>query len=173
MTTTTKTPANLDTLIAFLVLEGGHVITKHGYLSFSRRELLAELTAAGVLDEGFARGIIAATEHGFRLCPKVGMGATVRGWSDRDPYEVIAVSPSGKQVTLRAMKAERDPTWQPEWVAGGFAGTVVNQNEQRWIIESDPNGEVIKVNLRKDGQYHHGASPVSMGRAYRFYDYNF
>lgn len=171
MTTTTTTPANLDTLTALCVREGGHVVAKH--LSLGSRDLLKALTAAGVLDEGFARGVITPTEHGFRLCPKVGMGATVRGWSDRHPYEVIAVSPSGKQVTLRAMKAEADPTWKPEWVAGGFAGTVVNQNEQRWTITSDPNGEVVKATLRKDGQYHAPLGPVSMGKAYHFYDYNF
>lgn len=173
MTTTTASPVTLDTLIAFCIDEGGRVITKPGHLSFSRRERLAELTAAGIVAEGFARGVIAATEHGFRLCPKVGMGATVRGYSDRHPYEVIAVSPSGKQVTLRAMKAERDPTWRPAWVAGGFAGHCVNQGEQRWVLSSDPNGEVVKATLRKDGQYHHGCSPVSMGEAYRYYDYNF
>lgn len=107
--------------------------------------------------------------------PQIGQGCTVHGWTDASPYEIVAVSKSGKQITLRAMKAERDPTWTPEWVPGGFAGHVVNNRSQRWVITSDPDGRLIKATLRKTGRWCVAGcnTGVSLDGAYCFYDYNF
>lgn len=171
MTTTTTTPATLAALLDLCSRERGYIDARR--LTIGDRELFADLMETGVVADAVHKGVLAPTERGFRLVPQVGMGATVRGYSDRHPYEVVAVSPSGKQVTLRAMKAERDPTWQPEWVAGGFAGHCTNQHDQRWVLSSDPNGEIVKAHLRKDGQFYEGCNPVTIGHAYRFYDYNF
>jgi hypothetical protein len=175
MTTTTPTGCNFDfvTLLDLVIREGGEIDTRPGGgLSLGTRRTLEDLTASGVVTDSINCGLVVETEHGFRLAPKVGMGATLCGWSDRHPYEVVEVSPSGKTITLRAMKAERDPSWKPEWVAGGFAGTVVNQNEQEWILSADPEGETIKARLTKKGWSANGQR-VYLGRANKFYDYNF
>lgn len=100
--------------------------------------------------------------------------ANLYGYSDVHPYEVIATSKSGKQITLRAMNAEQDPTWKPEFHAGGFLAHCANQNEQRWIITPDESGSVIKAYLRKDGRFHsaYGKHKIEE-KPRKFYDYNF
>lgn len=99
------------------------------------------------------------------------------GWSDIEPYEIIGRSPSGKQLTLRQMKAVRDPEWKPNIIPGGFSGICVNNSEQRWIIEPDESGFVIKARLSKYGngmRFHsklgwHTLSTVPV----KHHDYNF
>jgi hypothetical protein len=97
-----------------------------------------------------------------------------RGWSDTEPFEVVNVV-SEKCVEIRAMKAERDPSWTPEFVPGGFAGTVVNQGEQRWVISSDPEAPVVRVRLQKSGKWKtaSGAEYVPSDVPRKYYDYNF
>lgn len=100
--------------------------------------------------------------------------ANLYGYSDVHPYEIIAISKSGKQITLRSMNAEKDPTWKPEFHAGGFLANCSNQNEQRWIITSDEEGHIIKAHLRKDGRFHSAYGKHKIEAAPRkFYDYNF
>ena len=95
------------------------------------------------------------------------------GYSDVNPYEVVR-RVSDKTLEVRAMNAERDPSWNPDFVPGGFFGTVVNQSEQKWVITSDENGRVVRIRLGKQGwkdahgnRYQHSDEPV------KFYDYNF
>jgi len=100
--------------------------------------------------------------------------ANLYGYSDVRPYEVVSISKSGKQITIRSMKFERDQTWQPEFDMGGFVAHCVNQIEQRWLIESDPEGYTMKAHKRADGYFH---SPYGKHRIDAeprvFYDYNF
>jgi hypothetical protein len=100
--------------------------------------------------------------------------ANLYGYSDVRPYEVVSISKSGKQITIRSMKFERDQTWQPEFDMGGFVAHCVNQIEQRWLIESDPDGYTMKAHKRADGYFH---SPYGKHRIdakpRAFYDYNF
>ena len=94
------------------------------------------------------------------------------GWSDINPYEILSSTP--KTITIRAMKAELDPTWKPEWIPGGFAGCCVNQNEQKWIYESDENQKPIRAYLRKDGYYYSQRGKHSIcDQPVKFRDYNF
>lgn len=101
--------------------------------------------------------------------------ANQHGWSDVTPFEIIGRS--ARTLTLRRMKVERDPDWKPEVIPGGFAGTCVNQNKQKWNISSDETELVIKAYLRKDGRHMRFYS--SLGRhslhdePIYFYDYNF
>jgi hypothetical protein len=105
---------------------------------------------------------------------KVGMGATMYGYSDHAPYTVIAVSPSGKTVTLQADDAQLDPSWNPEIVPGGFAGHCVNNNSQQWIIKPNAKNPIVKVRLQKDGSFKTaGGSTVRIGYRSKFHDYNF
>ena len=96
------------------------------------------------------------------------------GYSDVEPFEVVRVV-SDKCLEIRRMDAELDPAWQPEWVVGGFAGQCVNQNQQRWIIASNPANPVSRIRLQKNGNW---KSPCG-GRfdlsdePRKFYDYNF
>lgn len=123
---------------------------------------------------------------------EVGDGVSLKGYSDVAPYEVIEVSKSGKSATIRQMKATLDPSWKPEMIPGGFSAHCTNNHEQKWNLESDPEGSVVKISLRTvklDPRYNHGNDkatkwvPVGVKakigeypviyRAMKFYDYNF
>ena len=95
------------------------------------------------------------------------------GYSDVNPFEIIR-RVSDKTLEVRAMRAERDPSWKPDFVPGGFCGTVVNQRDQQWIISSDSQGAVVRIRLGKQGwkdrngrRYELSDEPV------KFYDHNF
>lgn len=100
--------------------------------------------------------------------------ANLYGYTDVCPYEVLSISPSGKQITIRAMKFERDPSWKPEFHAGGFVAHCSNQSEQRWMIESDPEGHIMKAHKRADGKFHSAYGKHKIEAQPRaFHDYNF
>jgi len=101
---------------------------------------------------------------------KVGQGATQIGYSDRRPFEVIKVTRC--TVTVREQKATLDPDWKQVRVPGGFAGVCTNQNTQRWIIESDPNGTIDVLRYTKKG-WHGRQGRYKIGAADKFYDFNF
>lgn len=96
------------------------------------------------------------------------------GYSDIKPFEIISITASGKTAIVREMKAEKDTTWLPEWVSGGFAGHCVNQSEQRWIITSDQEGYTTTARLSKRGHWksNYGTHRTSE-KPIKFYDYNF
>ena len=96
------------------------------------------------------------------------------GYSDVHPFEVLAVSKSGKQITIRQMHCDLDPDWQPEILPGGFAGHCVNQHEQRWVITSDETARPIKAHKRSDGYYYSAWGKHRIeAQPRRFYDFNF
>lgn len=95
------------------------------------------------------------------------------GYTDVRPFEVVRRI-SDKTLEVREMKAEQDPSFKPDFVSGGFCGTVVNQNEQKWLITSDESCKPVRIRLGKQGwkdaygnRYKLDSAPV------RFYDYNF
>ena len=103
---------------------------------------------------------------------KVGQGVTLHGWSDSDPYEIIAVSKTGRQATIREMKAtlNRDKSTLVQTV-GGFAAHT--SGEQVLDIESDEDGYVRKMNWsNKNQRFTSNGKNVSLG-AFKHYDYNF
>ena len=94
-------------------------------------------------------------------------------YTDVHPFEVVR-RVSDKTLDVRAMSAKRDPSWKPDFIPGGFCGTVVNQHDQRWIITSDDRARVVRIRLGKQGwkdanggRYQLAEKPV------KFYDYNF
>ena len=100
--------------------------------------------------------------------------ATLIGFSDSHAYEILATTATtATTVTVRELKAEKDPTWKGEFHVGGFAAHCSNQNSQRWFLQSDLLGRVLKGHLRKDGIFHTELGPLALGRAERFYDYNY
>ena len=96
------------------------------------------------------------------------------GYSDVDPYEIVRRI-SDKTLEIRAMDAERDPDYKPEFVVGGFSAVCLNQREQKWIISSKPDARVIRIRLRKDGRWYdaHGNRYGLSAKPDKFYDYNF
>ena len=70
---------------------------------------------------------------------KVGQGITLHSYSDTNPWEIIAVSKTGRQATIREMKAtlNRDESTLVQTV-GGFAAHT--SGKQVWDIESDEDG---------------------------------
>lgn len=104
--------------------------------------------------------------------PTVGQFANEQMYSDVKPWEIIAVSKSGKSMTVRSMNYEIDPTGPaPEIVPGGFAGHCVNQREVKYICTSDPDGFTRTIRLSSKG-WDKGRFSVS-DRPVRFYDFNF
>ncbi len=96
------------------------------------------------------------------------------GYSDVKPCEIIR-HVSAKTIEIRDMRSERDPTWKPEIIPGGFAGHCVNQHTQRWNITSDPEGRVTRIRLNNRGVWKdsHGRKYQLSDTPRRFYDYNF
>lgn len=96
------------------------------------------------------------------------------GYTDVHPFEVVR-QVSGKCLEIRAMSAERDPTWKPVFHQGGFVANCSNQQDQRWIIQPDPSAPAVRIRLHKDGRWKdaNGNRYALDTKPYRFYDYNF
>lgn len=107
---------------------------------------------------------------------KIGDGVTVNYYSDRKAATII--SKTDKKIEIQFDKQEIDPNWKPEMVPGGFSAICLNQNDQKWICEPDPNGEKQIFTLRKNGKWilrgnnTNNRTSLSVGR-HPFYDYNF
>lgn len=115
----------------------------------------------------------------------IGEGVTVSVWTHAEAFTII--KRTATTMTLRQDKATRSPDFKPEFIAGGFAGYCVNQNEQTYTYEPDLKGPVTKVSLRRwtddEGnerrlwkqagfrKFERGGS-VYPGR-HKFHDYNF
>ena len=96
-------------------------------------------------------------------------------YSDVNPYEVVRVI-SDKTIEVRAMNAEKDPTWKPEFVPGGFACHCINQCEQKWIYSSNEEAKVIRIRfskVRNCWQDSNGRQFSLEEAPYKYYDYNF
>lgn len=98
--------------------------------------------------------------------PEVGMGATICYWTDRNAATVVAVSESGKQVTVQRDKATRKDN-------NGMSDC------QQYEYERDPNGRLSVFTLRRNGKWVDKGSPMnsgaclSLGRRDEHYDYSF
>lgn len=102
---------------------------------------------------------------------EVGDHVAVHLWSDVDPATVIKRTKA--MIVVRYDKAERDPSWVPEWIPGGFAAHCTNNEEQRWIITEDPDGRTERFYWSdRVGLFQKGDVRVTPGW-YKRYDYNF
>lgn len=101
---------------------------------------------------------------------EVGDHAHICHWSDVSPVTVI--KRTAKTITVRYDKATRDPEWKPEFEVGGFSAHCTNNDEQKWIIEEDPNGRTDTFRLRKVGWRNAADEKLYPGWMKR-YDYNF
>lgn len=69
--------------------------------------------------------------------PQIGMGATELHWSDRTPWEVIAIDNDGKGCTIRQM----DVTAHPD-------AHKIGMGHQAWLITSNEEGHTRKLRWR-------------------------
>lgn len=100
-------------------------------------------------------------------------------YSDKQPWKVVEVSPSGKTITLQLVETEIAPDWKPHVLPGGFVGHCTNNDDQRYVYKG-LSPVTTKVRLRKSryiGSDQLWASPqqgefIDNG-AVRKYDYNF
>lgn len=100
-------------------------------------------------------------------------------YTDREPWQVVGYV-SEKCLIIREMKAELKPDAAQKlgdsFISGGFCGHF-NNALQEWDIVPDPEGEVIRVRLHKDGNYHaagdKGTVFILSDKPYKYYDYNF
>ncbi len=110
-----------------------------------------------------------------RLVPsnaKVGEGATVLYYTDRKAGTIVKATK--KMIVIREDKATLDPEWKPEFIPGGFVGTVINQNEQTYTYEPNPNGRETKLFWSDKYQtYGQPNNLRAMKGRHEFYDYNF
>lgn len=105
---------------------------------------------------------------------EVGDGVTMYLYSDSHACTVI--SRTEKTLTIQRDKATRDPSFKPEWVPGGFSAICVNNDQQKWNCEPDPNGEIIKCRWsEKHGCWQTGSDgSIRIGRGrHERHDYNF
>ena len=113
--------------------------------------------------------------HSFQVISVDYTHANHQGYSDTSPYEIVRVV-SDKTIELRAMTAERDESWKPEFIPGGFSAHCTNNGDQRsaWIIKSNPENYTVRARLQKDGSWksEHGRHTLSKAPA-KHYDYNF
>ena len=85
---------------------------------------------------------------------KVGDGVTEYYWSDREPYEVIAVKDQ-KHITIRRLDAKRiDDRGMSEW--------------QDYEYTSNPEG--VTYNLAKRGDYWYAVAEITPDEAKRILD---
>lgn len=104
----------------------------------------------------------------------VGDGATLHYWTDAHAYTVVAVSASGKTVTMQRDKATPDPDWKPDFTPGGFFGHTSNDRDRSYTYEPDPEGRKVSARLTAAGWRVGGqrGQRVTPGR-HEFYDSNF
>ena len=103
---------------------------------------------------------------------KVGDGATICYWSDREACTIIKVTKS--TVTVRRDKAKLDPDFKPEFIPGGFSAHCTNQGEQTYTYEPDPDGHVTTFHWsKKFGTYGTPGNLRLIRGRHEFYDYNF
>lgn len=92
--------------------------------------------------------------------PKVGDGATELCWTDRHPYTIVAISASGKTVTVRRDVAKRiDSNGMSE--------------SQEYEYSRDPNGSLVKLRQGKDGAWKHKGRYFRLGEREEYYDHSF
>ena len=114
-----------------------------------------------------------------KVVPVVGMKATYCLWSDRLVYTIIAVSKSGKVVTVqRDIVIPIHTTEDLGWKKGGFGAVATDQYKQKWETIADPEGSIRKFSLRKNGRWcavgdSDRGCVLILDVANEFYDYNF
>jgi len=94
--------------------------------------------------------------------PYIGMGVTINYHSDKDPGTIVDISPSGKTIYIQEDNAIRvDHNGMSE--------------VQEYMYHPNPDGEITKATLRKNGEYRVSKSNnyITVGVRRKYYDYSF
>lgn len=96
------------------------------------------------------------------------------GYSDVTPYEVVRIV-SDKTIEIREMDAVRDESFKLNFIPGGFSAHCDNQSDQKWIISSNEENNVVRIRLSKNRgwQDKYGRRFALADEPRKFYDYNF
>lgn len=99
------------------------------------------------------------------ITPTVGLGATVNFYSDRHAATVIAVSPSGKTVTVQDDKSIRADK------------RGMSDNQDYFYIPNE-NGQISVFTLRSNGRYvvqgsKMNGTSLTLGSRHEYYDFSF
>lgn len=118
-------------------------------------------------------GVCCATCR-FEPEPEVGMGATNVLWTDAHAYTITRVSPSKHTFWAKRDKVERDPSFVPHYIPGGFSVHCTNDADQKWICTPDPTAEEVRVTkTKKKGWFSGKKGRFIVGRKHENYDHNF
>lgn len=99
-------------------------------------------------------------ERAKQVDPVVGMQCTITRYTDRDPGEVVKISPSGKTIEVREMRAIRlDDNGMSEC--------------QEYRYESNPEGKLHTFRLTKKGWRDKSRNGLVLGLASKYHDYSF
>jgi hypothetical protein len=85
-------------------------------------------------------------------------------YSDRRAYTVLSASQGGHSAIIQRDKVRR------------LDNLGMTDSGQRWSFEPDPDGETLKITLRKDGVWRVVGSrhtTVLIGERDEYYDYSF
>lgn len=101
-------------------------------------------------------------ENATSVKPEIGMAATICHWTDRTPATVVKVSHKGRKIVLQEDKAIRTDK-------DGIS------DQQSYLYEIDPNGQLYYATLRKDGSYRliGGKQQAALGSRRKYHDYSF
>ena len=98
--------------------------------------------------------------------PVVGMGATIIGYTDRNPATVVEISKNGKTLTVQMDDAKRTD-------ANGMS------ESQSYEFTSNPDGAKRVYTLRKNGQWIaqgdsiKNGGRIQLGHRSKYYDFSF
>ncbi len=100
------------------------------------------------------------------IAPTVGTAVTLSWWSDSDPGTIIAVSESGKRITVQEDIAKRADD-------NGMSDC------QTWEYERNPEGCIWVFSQRKNGRWYvvgqemHSTPVCHIGSRRKYYDFSF
>ncbi|CAB4158705.1 hypothetical protein UFOVP711_20 [uncultured Caudovirales phage] len=100
------------------------------------------------------------------IIPTVGTAVTLSWWSDSDPGTIIAVSASGKRITVQEDSAKRVDS-------NGMS------DSQTWEYERNPEGATWVFSQRKNGRWYpigqemHSTPVCHIGSRRKYYDFSF
>lgn len=98
--------------------------------------------------------------------------ANLHMYTDIQPYEIVRLV-SVKTMYVRPMIAMQGE-WEKKVAPGGFCCHVINQDDQKWSIVSDPNADRIIIRKQKDGSWKSkNGRHILSSTPRKFYDYNF
>jgi hypothetical protein len=100
--------------------------------------------------------------------PEVGMGATILGWTDRNPATIVGVQrfKSGQRKgEIRAVEVQEDHAVRTD--QNGMSEC------QSYDFSPNEDAAVLVFRKRKDGRFGDSSASLRIGSRDKYYDYSF